>query len=95
VIVSKVLKLSCGGAYSVKLPPVVTRPICPMLPSVNESAPSGPVVMASGPAFAIGIWYSVNVSAPAPGVRSALLTFVGGRAVAVADSVTWLTFAPV
>src|ERR1700720_2058491 len=47
--------------YSVIAPSVVTRPILLATLSVNQSAPSGPVVMPAGPLTGVGTTYSVNV----------------------------------
>src|SRR5262249_6464534 len=41
--------LAVGIANSVTTPVIVIRPILPPAPSVNHRAPSGPVVMPSGP----------------------------------------------
>jgi hypothetical protein len=69
--------------YSVKLPPVVIRPILPVTVSPNHSAPSGPVAMQSGPLSAVGIGYSVMLTvagSPEPTALPApvLLAPVGG-----------------
>jgi hypothetical protein len=44
-------------------PAVVIRPILPLLTSVNQSAPSGPVTMADGPENAVGMVNSEMVPA--------------------------------
>src|SRR5262245_30883171 len=52
-------------------PPVPRRPILSPLNSVNQTAPSGPVVMPFGPLTAVGTGYSVK--APAGMMRPILL----------------------
>jgi hypothetical protein len=50
-----------GVGYSVKLPPVVIRPILLVAYSVNHKAPSEPAAMWCGPLFAVGVGYSVKL----------------------------------
>lgn len=61
-----------GTAYSVATPAVVMRPMFPLFSSVNQIALSGPVVMAKGPPYRLGVWYSVI--SPAVVIRATLLT---------------------
>ena len=80
-----------GVGYSVNAPEVVTRPIWPVTYSVNQSAPSGPVVISQGPALAVGTVYSVIVGvcdADGPGVGVSVGLGVGagvGVGVGVGD----------
>src|SRR3954447_11343442 len=48
-----------GIGNSLKLPPVVTRPIWLARSSLNQSAPSGPAVMKRGRLESVGTGYSV------------------------------------
>jgi len=56
---------------SVSTPPVVILPILSAVYSVNQSAPSGPAVMATPPLLEVGIEYSVMT--PAVVIRPTLL----------------------
>ena len=69
-MISTGLPFAVGTRYWVNAPAVVMRPI--LLPeySVNQSAPSGPLVMPSGKLFSVGMGYSV--SAPAVVMRPIL-----------------------
>src|SRR5712671_5956101 len=50
-------------------PSVVMRPTLPPLYSVNQSAPSGPVVIPVGALVAVGIGNSMKVCAAAPAAQ--------------------------
>jgi len=54
-----------GTVNSLKLPPVVTRPILLAPNSVNQRAPSGPTTIVNGPLAAVGGVNSVKVCAKA------------------------------
>src|SRR5438552_1738643 len=70
--------LAVGTGNSVKVPPVVMRPILLLDDSVNQRAPSGPVVMSSGTLTAVGMSNSVKV--PSEVIRPILLPWVNQRA---------------
>jgi hypothetical protein len=60
-----------GMGNSVKVPPVVIRPILLRAASVNHRAPSGPAAMLVGALFAVGTGNSVKV--PPVVIRPTLL----------------------
>ena len=52
--------LKVGRSYSLKVPPVVIRPILLPAFSVNQRLPSGPAVICCGALAAVGMTYSVT-----------------------------------
>ena len=60
---SQGLLLDCASGYSVITPLVVMRPILLPADSVNQSAPSGPVMIQTGTLLGVGIWNSVMTPA--------------------------------
>src|SRR5207244_9347582 len=50
-----------GIGNSLRLPPVVMRPMLPTSCSVNQSAPSDPAVISSGPLSGVGTSNSVKL----------------------------------